>query len=358
MPKGIKLANLWRVVRDVDLERIRDVVDAPFVLALVAADPEDGRQLAAALSSPGAPHPWLVAMTPGSHPADLPAAAAAAVLVTRTTPLDTALAVTRSRFLLGSTPVVTVVVDPPGTDTGTGPREVQAGPREAPADPGEALRLHVAAIDERLVAHLAPALLAAAGPDRRLALARRLPLLRPAVFDLLIEETARANAAFAFTTGLAEVVPPLTAPLNLGDIVILTKNQLLMCYRMAVVAGWRGEPRALMGEIAGVLGGGVLFRQAARQLVGLVPVVGIVPKVAVAYGGTWAIGRAMAAWVVEGRRMTADTVKGYASEGMARGREVAARLRAQASGAGRGATRRWEAFRGQLPWLRRRGARS
>jgi hypothetical protein len=66
----------------------------------------------------------------------------------------------------------------------------------------------------------------------------------------------------------------------------------------------------------------------------------------------------MAAWVVEGRRMTTDTVRGYASEGMARGRAVAARLRAQASDAGRGAARRWDAFRDQLPWLRRRGARS
>lgn len=357
MPIGIKLANLWRVVRDVDLERIRDVVDAPFVLPIVASDPDDFRQLGAVLSAPGAPHPWLIAMTPGSNPADLPAAAAA-ILVTRATPLDTALAVTRSGFLLSGTPVVTVVVDPSGTNTGTGPRGTLADPHEAPADPGEALRLRVQAFDERLVSHLAPALLTAAGPDRRLALARRLPPLRPAVFDLLIEETARANAAFAFTTGLIEVAPPLTAPLNLGDIVILTKNQLLMCYRMAVVAGWRGEPRALMGELAGVLGGGVLFRQAARQLVGLVPVVGLLPKVAVAYGGTWAIGRAMAAWVVEGRRMTTDTVRGYASEGMARGREVAARLRAQASDAGRGATRRWEAFRDQLPWLRRRGARS
>jgi hypothetical protein len=45
-----------------------------------------------------------------------------------------------------------------------------------------------------------------------------------------------------------------------------------------------------------MLGGGLVFRQLARQLVGLIPVVGIVPKVAVAYGGTCMIGRAVVLW--------------------------------------------------------------
>ena len=166
-----------------------------------------------------------------------------------------------------------------------------------------------------------------AGDDGQLALAAQLPALRRAVFSRTIPSgTSRANASFALTTGLAETVPILTAPLNLGDIVILTKNQLMMCYRIALAAGREGEPRALMGEILGVLGGGVLFRTAARELVGMVPVIGIVPKVAIAYSGTQAIGRAMVAWTTEGRQITADAVAPYSREGLEKGRALAERL--------------------------------
>ena len=136
----------------------------------------------------------------------------------------------------------------------------------------------------------------------QLALASQLPLLRPAIVARIIERTARANASFAFTTGLAETVPVLSAPLNLGDIVVLTKNQVMMCYRIALASGRDGEPRALIGEILGVLGGGCCSAQAARQLVGLIPFIGILPKVAVAYAGTYAIGRATSAWLTDGRR--------------------------------------------------------
>ena len=127
---------------------------------------------------------------------------------------------------------------------------------------------------------MAAALSETVSEDRRIALAAQLPLLRPAVFTRIIDETARANASFALTTGLAETIPVLSAPLNLGDMVVLTKNQLMMCYRIALAAGRDGEPRALMTEIIGVLGSGVLFRQAARSLVGLIPIVGVMPKVA------------------------------------------------------------------------------
>jgi uncharacterized protein (DUF697 family) len=128
------------------------------------------------------------------------------------------------------------------------------------------------------------------------------------------------------TTGLAETVPLLTAPLNVGDIVVLTKNQLMLGYRIVLASGRSGDPRRLIREIIGVLGGGLLFRQIARQLVGLIPVAGLVPKVAIAYSGTWAIGRAIAAWANEGRTITGDLVRGYSAEALGRGRALAERL--------------------------------
>src|SRR2546428_13730087 len=128
----------------------------------------------------------------------------------------------------------------------------------------------------------------------RLALARHLVPLREPLFSELIEETARTNAMYALTTGLAETVPVLDVPLNLADIVVLTKNQLVMSYKIALASGKSGSPRHMIGEVLGVVGGAFLFRQGARQLIGLIPLAGIAPKVVVAYAGTQAIGRAVA----------------------------------------------------------------
>ena len=170
---------------------------------------------------------------------------------------------------------------------------------------------------------LAEAVVTAAPPPLRIALARQLPPLRPRVVSALIEDAARTNAIYSLTTGLAEVVPVLNAPLNLADVIVLTKNQLLMSYRVALAAGKRGKGRELVAEVAGVIGGGLLLRQAGRQLIGLVPGAGIVPKVAVAYAGTVAIGRAVAAWAVGGERLTKDAVRGFYREAWQRAKRVA-----------------------------------
>jgi uncharacterized protein (DUF697 family) len=190
--------------------------------------------------------------------------------------------------------------------------------------------------------------------DLRLALARQLPALRPAVFEATIDETSKANASYALTTGFAEVVPLLTVPLNLGDMIVLTKNQLVMSYRLVLAAGRDGEPRAMIGEILGVLGGGLIFRQLARQLVGFIPVVGLPSKVAIAYGGTWAIGHAIVLWATEGREVSQDLVRQLSNEGLQRGRAVAARLIGQARERTGGVGRRWERLKEHLPFIGRR----
>jgi uncharacterized protein (DUF697 family) len=193
--------------------------------------------------------------------------------------------------------------------------------------------------------------------DLRLGLARQFPALRPAVFEVTIDETSKANASYALTTGFAEVVPLLTVPLTLGDMIVLTKHQLVMSYRLVLAAGRDGEPRAMIGEILGVLGGGLLFRQLARQLIGFIPVVGLVPKVAIAYGGTWAIGRAIVLWATEGREVSQDLVRSLSNEGLQRGRAVAARLVEQAREKTGGVRGRWERLKEHLPLIGRRRRR-
>jgi uncharacterized protein (DUF697 family) len=143
------------------------------------------------------------------------------------------------------------------------------------------------------------------------------------LFQAIIQEVAQANASFALTTGLAETVPVLTAPLNLGDIVVLTKNQVVMAYKIALGAGKRGTVKALLGQTLSVIGSGFLLRQMARQLVGLVPVIGIAPKVAIAYAGTWAVGKAVAVWAGGGAEVTKESVAKYYGEALQRGKRVA-----------------------------------
>ena len=185
--------------------------------------------------------------------------------------------------------------------------------------------------------------------DARLALAAALPVFRQVVADAVVDETAKANASFAVTTGLAETIPVLTAPLNLGDMVILTKNQLIMGYKIALASGRNDDPRSMLTEILGVIGGGFMFRQVARQLVGLIPVAGLVPKVAIAYAGTYAMGRGLTAWALGGTEVTAESLSRYTAEGLERGRDLAQQLIGQVRAGVPSPARSWQRLRGWLP---------
>jgi uncharacterized protein (DUF697 family) len=344
MGVSLKLTNLWRVIREVDLQAIRQAAQTPFELVIV--DEGDGQAVRLrALLSPdtGVPHPWVRAMPAAQFeiPSNL-APPVAGILITASIDLSPALQSVLTILRRAKVPTVIVML-------GAGlPAHKLAFQAEK--------RLVVPVLDSQTALQIGTALIDITDADLRLALARQLPPLRPAVFDLTIDETARANATYALTSGLAEVVPVLSVPLNLGDMVVLTKNQLIMSYRLVLAAGRDGEPRKLIGEILSVLGGGLLFRQAARQLIGLIPVAGLVPKVAIAYGGTWAIGRAVVAWVTEGREITADFVKTMSVEGVERGRAVAARLVEQMKATGERANGRWERLKAHLPLRGRRGA--
>ena len=339
MPSPLKLASIWRVISDVDLHAIRRHALAPIEVWIVAEHGDDALALQRLLS-PDSAHPALRIVLPADVVQPLGAAPTATVLVTRSPVLGPALISARNAVRAAAGRVMTVVV---GT----------TGPAASECQNGEDARVAITAWDAGALAPIAATLLSLYPDDRRLAFARQLPPLRRVLFETITRETAQANASFALTTGLAEVVPVLTAPLNLGDVVILTKNQLLLGYRIVLAAGRSGEPRELLGEIAGVLGSGLLFRQAARQLVGLIPIAGIVPKVAIAYSGTWAIGRALTAWVTEGRAVTSAAIQQMTIEGLDRGRAFADALVEDARARGERAGTRWERFRHYLPGGRR-----
>jgi len=157
----------------------------------------------------------------------------------------------------------------------------------------------------------------------RLSLARHYPLFRLAVARELINDTALANASYALGTGFAEIIPALDVPFNVADMIILTKNQAVMVYKLGLALGLPTRWQAHVAELGSVVGAGFLWRQIARQLVGLIPVWGIVPKVAVAYAGTYAVGEAILYWYQTGHKLSGRGMREMYADALARGKQMA-----------------------------------
>jgi uncharacterized protein (DUF697 family) len=114
-------------------------------------------------------------------------------------------------------------------------------------------------------------------------LARRLPVLRPAVSTWLIESFSRKNGVIGAAVFMRGV-----------DFPVMTLNQLRMVLRVFAAHGLELQNETnRFPEIAATLGAGFGLRALARRLVATAPSLGWAVKASVAYGGTRAIGEAM-----------------------------------------------------------------
>ena len=165
-------------------------------------------------------------------------------------------------------------------------------------------------------------------------------MLREPVSRKLIEDTCFINAAYSLTTGLAEMNILFDLPLNVADIVVLTKNQTLMAYKIALAFDLPSDWRETIPKLATVVGSAFLWRLTARQLVGLVPAFGIIPKVAVSYAGTYAVGQAIYQWCAYGEKVNPKLLKSIFAQALERGREVARPLVAKLNAASPRASRK------------------
>ena len=181
-------------------------------------------------------------------------------------------------------------------------------------------------LDRHVLAdQFAPAVIELA-PDHLLALGRYFPLFRLPVAHFLINDACFSNAAYSLSTGLAEMIPIMDIPLAMTDMIILTKNQLFLVYKLGLALGYSTEWRDYVTEFGGVLGTGFLWRQMARSLIGLIPVFGIIPKVAVAYAGTYAIGEAVLQWYQTGKHISSRQVQQFYHQALGRGKALARNL--------------------------------
>lgn len=180
--------------------------------------------------------------------------------------------------------------------------------------------------EARLTAALT--LMVAEQPDLRLALARHVPAFRPAVVNCLIAEASRDNAKVALLSALPGVIPytafllPATA---LGDMVLLTKNQILLLLRIAAAYGKEMDLRERTRELLPVVGSAFGWRAAARELIGLVPGgVGLLVKGCVAYAGTYTVGRSAAVYYSTGHRLSPSRLNQLYGDAL---KDAAARVR-------------------------------
>jgi len=165
-------------------------------------------------------------------------------------------------------------------------------------------------------------------PTLRLALARHIPAFRPAVAVELIAEASKENARIALISALPGVLPltgflsPATA---LGDMIILTKNQVVLLLKIAAAYGKEIELKARLRELLPVVGSAFGWRAAARELVGLVPGgIGLVVKGSIAYAGTYTIGKAAVIYYSTGQKLTGPRLGQLYRDSL---KEAAARIR-------------------------------
>ncbi|MCC7130491.1 MAG: hypothetical protein B6D39_08680 [Anaerolineae bacterium UTCFX2] len=183
-------------------------------------------------------------------------------------------------------------------------------------------------------------------PGLLLALGRYFPLFRLKIAHFLINDTSFSNAAYAMSTGLAELVAVLDLPITIADTIVLTKSQAFLVYKLGLALGYSTNWKDYVAEFGGVLGGGFVWRNIARSLVGLIPLWGIIPKTAIAYAGTYVVGNVVLQWYLTGKHLSKPQMRQLYSRALEQGRALARTLAARMP-----RPRLRLSFR--LPWSRR-----
>ncbi|WP_028458819.1 hypothetical protein [Chloroflexus sp. Y-396-1] len=195
---------------------------------------------------------------------------------------------------------------------------------------------------------LAEAILDRLPASLHLSAARRLPGLRSVVAQQLISSVSFTNASYVLATALPQQIPILNIPFAAADTLVLTKNQAMLVYRLALAYGAPPDIRERLFEVLPVIGGAFIWRQLARTLVGLIPVWGVVPRVAIAYAGTYTTGVAAWRWFAEGEIVDRERLQEIGREALALGQAQAAALIAKVRETGRQQFGRWQQLQKSL----------
>jgi hypothetical protein len=165
-----------------------------------------------------------------------------------------------------------------------------------------------------------------------LPLARLFPPFREEVCRQIVRRISKENALFSMATALPNVVPSVfELPWAVGefasDTTILTANQIRMAFLLAAASDREVGYGAQKAEMGSIIAGAFGWRALARELVGKVPFGGgLIPKAAVAYAGTFVVGKSIVRLHRFGRGLSRSERKSEYRTAFARGRQIAATL--------------------------------
>jgi uncharacterized protein (DUF697 family) len=270
------ISEFWRITRELDINSLRESFERPVnlrvlgsdqsiaerVARLIEPDPEAGEVSTGVLGVPSREH-----------------ADAYVVAIGGTLESDARRAL--SDLSVGDEPLLVVQ------------SEEAAGMLVLGIPDERIITLGVGESDEEARDRLFKALVQTA-PEVILSAGRRHPLLREPIAEHLIFDTSRVNAQFAALASLPAALPIFGGLVgDVADTIVLTKNQVLLLFKLAGLYGRDVQfgPELLL-EIVPVVGGAFFWRTTARALVGMLPpMLGLLPKTAVAYTGTFVVGQ-------------------------------------------------------------------
>lgn len=254
------MRTMVNILREVSLEELRQQAEMPPRLLIVAPTADEARRLGEALT--GAEGQFASVHRAVDEPVDS----------------------------LGR--IDAAVVWDPG-QTGAGSRVAEALRFESPPVP--IVRFEGSGPDSLAAIGATRAEILKRNPDRAPAFGRVLPAFRGAAAKQVIDETAAANAQFSLMSNIPALIPVIGNIAAAGaDFIVLTKNQVMMLYKLAAVFNRDlHDQRGILQEVLPVVGAGLVWRTVAREAAALLPfAAGTIPKVAIAYVGTMAVGRA------------------------------------------------------------------
>lgn len=322
MAKGLSLTNTWETIREVDLRPLREEALKVVKIAIVGS-PGSGRSVLADKMRCDPERPQLQAQTPiwilDLENFEQAIGADLIILLVDSRERDTVREQEMVRSWHNRGQRVLVFINQFEQESGAidiVPGTVQRRGHIVWGSPHD---------DDFLLKQFAPQVIDLLR-DQLLSLGRHFPFFRVPIARYMINDTCVSNAAYAFSTGLAEIVAVLNIPIAVTDMVILSKNQAYLAYKLGLALGFSTRWQDYVVEFGGVLGSGFIWREIARTLVGLVPVWGIVPKTAIAYAGTYVIGQAILQWYLTGRHISKGQMRQIYQQALANGREIARRF--------------------------------
>lgn len=168
--------------------------------------------------------------------------------------------------------------------------------------------------------------------DLILPLSRNLYPFRKQAVHRIIRTCAKENALFCLATALPDVLPGiLSIPWAAGefgsDAAFLTMNQMKMGFFLAAASDRPVGYREQRHEIASMVAGAFGWRALARELIGKVPFGGgLIPKAAIAYAGTLAVGKSLERLYRLGYGFTREERRTVYEDAYLQGRQIASML--------------------------------